>query len=90
MENGITQNSTVISLLPLQLERNSKQVPDLKNRTIGFNVKALYSGGLRNTPIDLEASKIAGETRYVEDKAYSLQAKIISYRCKIQFAQKSS
>lgn len=52
-----------------------KTGPGFKNRTIGFNVKALYSGGLRNTPIDLEASKLAGETRYVEDKAYSLQAK---------------
>jgi CarboxypepD_reg-like domain len=44
-----------------------------KRRTFGINVKFLYSGGYRNTPVDLLASRAAGYTIYKEKQAYSLQ-----------------
>jgi len=46
-----------------------------RNRILGFNIKTIYSGGLRNTPIDYEASVSAGETKYIESRPYELQAK---------------
>ncbi|MFT4025031.1 MAG: TonB-dependent receptor [Flavihumibacter sp.] len=39
----------------------------------GVNLKLIYMGGFRETPIDLEASKQNGYTVYHEQKAYSLQ-----------------
>ncbi|MBL7930304.1 MAG: TonB-dependent receptor [Bacteroidia bacterium] len=44
-----------------------------KNRVLGVNIKSIYVGGLRNTPIDLPASIAAGETKYQEDKTFELQ-----------------
>ncbi len=46
-----------------------------KHRIIGINIKTIYSGGLRNTPIDYEASVASGETEYIDSRAYELQAK---------------
>ena len=37
-----------------------------KNRIIGCNLKTVYVGGLRYTPIDLPASVTAGETKYID------------------------
>lgn len=41
------------------------------NRVFGINARVLASGGLRNSPIDLEASKLAGERVLVPDKYYT-------------------
>lgn len=41
-----------------------------KNRSIGINLKFTHSGGLRETPIDLEASKLKGETVYDTQRAF--------------------
>lgn len=41
-----------------------------KNRIIGFNIKSVYVGGLRYTPIDLNASVKKGETVYVDAKTF--------------------
>lgn len=38
-----------------------------------MNIKTIYAGGLRTTPIDLAASEQNGYTVYKEDDAYSLQ-----------------
>ena len=40
-----------------------------------MNIKTIYAGGLRNTPIDLNESELQGETVYKDDEAYSLKAK---------------
>lgn len=45
-----------------------------KKRIVGVNLKAIYTGGLRNTPIDVPASVAAGETKYQEDRPFTLQA----------------
>jgi len=44
-----------------------------KNRAIGFNIKSIYVGGFRYTPIDLPASIAAGEQKQVESKTYEEQ-----------------
>lgn len=44
-----------------------------KKKVIGLNMKVLYAGGLRYTPIDLAASVKAGETKYVESQAFKFQ-----------------
>jgi hypothetical protein len=44
-----------------------------KDRTFGLNLKAIAAGGLRDTPIDLEASRLKGETVHVPGQIFSLQ-----------------
>lgn len=44
-----------------------------QRRTFGINIKFVYQGGFRETPIDLEKSKAAGAARYFEQEAYTLQ-----------------
>jgi hypothetical protein len=41
-----------------------------KNRIIGFNIKSIYVGGFRYTPIDLPASIAAGEQKLQTAKTY--------------------
>ncbi len=49
--------------------------PKIKNRTIGLNIKTIYRGGFRETPIDVAASQaLPGDgTVYVEDEAYTIK-----------------
>ena len=42
-----------------------------KNRIIGFNIKSIYVGGFRYTPIDLPASLAAGETKLDGTKTFA-------------------
>jgi hypothetical protein len=42
-------------------------------RTFGLNLRTLYAGGLRTTPINLEASRQAGYGIYYEKQAYTDQ-----------------
>lgn len=42
-----------------------------KDRSFGLNLKLASTGGQRDTPIDLEASKAKGQTVYVEERAFS-------------------
>jgi len=44
-----------------------------KNRTLGLNVRSIYSGGLRTTPINVEESILKGETVLYEDRAFEDQ-----------------
>lgn len=44
-----------------------------KAKTFGINIKTIFAGGLRTTPIDLEASHNKGYTVYNEYAANSLQ-----------------
>jgi hypothetical protein len=44
-----------------------------KDRVFGVNLRAIYSGGFRTTPIDVPASMAKGETVYFEDKAFTDQ-----------------
>ena len=42
-------------------------------RTFGVNIKTIYAGGYRTTPIDLEKTMAEGYTIFHEEQAYSLQ-----------------
>lgn len=42
-------------------------------RSYGVNIKMIYTGGFRETPIDLEASAIEGYTKYREKEAFTVQ-----------------
>jgi hypothetical protein len=44
-----------------------------QRRVLGINVKIIYAGGYRTTPIDLAASQQEGYTIYKEKEAYRLQ-----------------
>ncbi|WP_317896762.1 TonB-dependent receptor [Aurantibacillus circumpalustris] len=44
-----------------------------KNRIIGFNIKSIYVGGFRYTPIDLQASIAAGEQKIDDTKTFAEQ-----------------
>ncbi|HEX4957598.1 MAG TPA: hypothetical protein VFV46_05420, partial [Lacibacter sp.] len=44
-----------------------------QRRTFGINIKLVYQGGFRETPIDIERSKAAGAAKYVEKDAFTLQ-----------------
>lgn len=64
-----------------------KTGPGFKNRIIGINIKTLYAGGMRNTPIDFNASLKKGETVYRENEAFRLQAKDY-FRADVKFSLK--
>ncbi len=48
-------------------------VHEWRSRTFGINLKTIYAGGFRRTPIDFAASQQNGYTVFKEKEAYSLQ-----------------
>ncbi len=42
-------------------------------RVVGMNIKLIWAGGQRTTPIDIELSRLAGEAIYVEPLAFTQQ-----------------
>lgn len=44
-----------------------------KQKTLGINLKTIFAGGLRTTPIDLAASQAAGYTVFLEKEAFRIQ-----------------
>jgi hypothetical protein len=44
-----------------------------KSKLVGVNLKTIYAGGLRTTPIDVEQSQLKGYTVFKQKQAYSLQ-----------------
>jgi hypothetical protein len=42
-----------------------------KNRIIGFNIKSIYVGGFRHSPIDVPASIASGETKFINSQAFT-------------------
>lgn len=43
------------------------------NTLLGLNLKIIYTGGFRTTPIDLDSSIVAGETIFIEDQIFSIR-----------------
>lgn len=58
-----------------------------KNRVIGFNIKSIYVGGFRYTPIDRDASIAAGETRFADSQTFGKRMPDY-YRLDIRFSLK--
>ena len=44
-----------------------------KQRTLGINLRSVYAGGLRTTPLDATASRVVQSTVFLEDQAFSEQ-----------------
>ena len=51
-----------------QILRNNKY------RVLGINLKTIYTGGFRTTPIDIQQSIAEGQTIWMEDKAFTGRA----------------
>lgn len=58
-----------------------------KNRVIGFNIKSIYVGGFRYTPIDREASIAAGKVQFNDKETYAKRMPDY-YRLDIRFSLK--
>ncbi len=58
-----------------------------RNRVIGFNLKSVYSGGLRETPVNETASMENGYAVYCDDKAYTNKVKDY-FRTDVRFSVK--
>ncbi|MBL7738252.1 MAG: TonB-dependent receptor [Chitinophagaceae bacterium] len=71
--DGIERNTRFNGNYIVTLITGKDFVNERKSKTIGVNIKTIYAGGLRTTPIDLDASRQAGYTVYRESEAYSLQ-----------------
>lgn len=61
-------NTNFATSLTIGKEWNLKN--KAKSRTVGCNIKSIYVGGFRYTPIDLNASVAAGEAKYVTSQTY--------------------
>ncbi len=44
-----------------------------KSKTVSLNIKTIYAGGLRDTPIDVDASQQAGYAVFIEKEAFTLK-----------------
>lgn len=58
-----------------------------KGRVLGFNVKSVYVGGFRYTPIDLPASIATGETKFIDTETFGKRMPDY-YRLDIRFSLK--
>jgi len=71
--DGVERNTRFNGDYIITLIGGKDFVNEQKRRTYGINIKTIYAGGLRDTPIDLDASRQNGYTVYREDQAFSLQ-----------------
>jgi len=71
--DGIERNTRFNGNYIITLISGKDFVSASNHRTFGINLKVIYAGGLRTTPIDLAASQQNGYTVYKEQEAYSLQ-----------------
>jgi hypothetical protein len=71
--DGIERNTRFNGNYIITLIGGKDFVSQNKKKTFGVNIKTLYSGGLRTTPIDLAASNSKGYTVFDEYNAYSLR-----------------
>ena len=71
--DGIERNTRFNGNYIMTLIAGKDFVSERKHRTFGINIKTIYAGGLRTTPIDLASSQQQGYTVFREAEAYSLQ-----------------
>lgn len=50
-----------------------RKISENKEKVFGVNLKLLYLGGFRDTPIDLAASRTNHRTIYIEDEAFEIK-----------------
>ena len=71
--DGVERNTRFNGNYIITLIGGKDFVSQNKKKTFGVNIKTIYSGGLRTTPIDLAASQAKGYTVFDEYNAYSLR-----------------
>jgi hypothetical protein len=72
-KDGVERNTRFNGNYLITLITGKEFISDRKSKTFGVNLKTIYAGGLRNTPIDFDASQQQGYTVIIEKNAYSLQ-----------------
>jgi len=71
--DGIERNTRFNGNYITTLLAGKDFVSGRKSKVFGLNIKTIYAGGLRTTPIDLEQSRINGYAVFIQKEAYSLQ-----------------
>ncbi len=72
-KDGIERNTRFNGNYIITLIGGKDFVNERKSRTFGVNIKTIYAGGMRTTPIDFIASQEKGYTIYKDKEAFSLQ-----------------
>ena len=72
-KDGIERNTRFNGNYIITLIGGKDFVNERKSRTFGINIKTIYAGGMRTTPIDFVASQEKGYTIYKDKEAFSLQ-----------------
>ncbi len=72
-KDGVERNTRFNGNYIVTLISGKDFVNEHKSKTVGVNIKTIYAGGLRTTPIDLAASQQKGYTVFKEYEAYRLQ-----------------
>ena len=73
--DGVERNTRFNGNYIITLITGKDFVNETKAKTFGINIKTIYAGGMRNTPIDFAASQLQGYTVFKEKEAYTLQNK---------------
>lgn len=74
-KDGIERNTRFNGNYIITLIGGKDFLHEWKPRRIGINLKTIWAGGYRNSPIDQEASALSGYTVFREKDAFSLQNK---------------
>jgi hypothetical protein len=64
-----------------------KEFMGKKNRVFGVNIRSVYSGGFRATPIDVEKSMLTRDTEYIESDAFTERLPAY-FRTDVRFSMK--
>lgn len=71
--NGKEYNTKFNGNQIINLTAGKDFVAKNSRRTLGINIKSVYAGGYRTTPINVSQSSIEESTVYFQDRAYSTQ-----------------
>ncbi|MBS4064605.1 MAG: TonB-dependent receptor [Chitinophagaceae bacterium] len=85
--DGIERNTRFNGGFVSNLVAGKEFITANQRRTFGINIKLVYQGGFRETPIDIERSKAAGAAKYVEKDAFTLQVPAY-YRTDLKLSMK--
>lgn len=72
-KDGVERNTRFNGNYLVALITGKDFIHERKSKIFGVNLKTIYAGGLRTTPIDFDASQQQGHTVFKEKEAYTLQ-----------------
>lgn len=72
-KDGVERNTRFNGNYIITLIAGKDFVHEWRPRTIGLNLKTIYAGGMRTTPVDVAASTQNGYTIFRDKEAFSLQ-----------------